>query len=200
MLSGLAGPVSEEQRRQLTMITNSGRHLLELINGVLDLAKIESGQTALVPQAVDPCEVVHSALDVVRPLAMEKSIEIEADCSAEPLSLVTDRTRLHQILLNLLGNAVKFTDSGRIIVRVRREGADVLIDVEDSGRGIAAEDAPHVFERFYQGRPENGGKTVGTGLGLSLSLSLARMMGGDITMSSTPGAGSTFTLRLPAGV
>jgi len=197
LLQGLAGPLEDEQLRQVTMINNSGRHLLELINGVLDLAKIEAGQTDLTIEAVDPCVVLAEALEFVRPLAEGKGLGIETDCPPAHVGILTDRTRLRQILINLLGNAVKFTDAGHIAVRARLYDDVVDLEVEDTGRGIGPDDAPHVFDQFYQGRPEDGGKTAGTGLGLSVSRSLAAMLGGTITMCSTPGEGTIFTLRLP---
>ncbi|MDO8962938.1 MAG: PocR ligand-binding domain-containing protein [Coriobacteriia bacterium] len=199
LLGGLTAPLDDEQRRQVAMINNSGRHLLELINGVLDLAKIEAGQSDMAVEELDPCVLAGEVADTVRPLATARGLTLELHC-ADALGIVrTDATRVRQILLNLLGNAIKFTTDGTVTLNVTADEGSVSFTVEDTGCGIAAQDARHVFDQFYQARPPDGGKTAGTGLGLSVSLSLAQMLGGDITMSSEPGVGSVFTLRLPRG-
>ncbi len=197
MLGELAGPVSDEQRRQLGMISNSGRHLLELINGLLDLAKIESGQTDIAIGEVDFAALVSEVVDTVRPMAAAKGLSLRAESTCDPLRISSDRTRIRQILLNLLGNAVKFTDEGGIVLSVERTVDAVRLHVRDTGRGIAVEDIDHIFDQYYQGVPPEGGKSAGTGLGLAVSRRLASMLGGDLSATSVPGEGSVFTLVLP---
>lgn len=195
LLSGLAGELEDEQRKQVGMINSAGRHLLELINNVLDLSKIEAGHMKVDFAPVGALEVASGAIETVRPIAEAKGLGVRL--SGDTVSLVTDRTRLTQILLNLLGNAVKFTEAGSVSLEIAEDGGEVAFTVRDTGRGIPADDLPHVFEEFYQGSSPVGAKTAGTGLGLSVSARLAAMLGGRIEASSDAGAGSVFTVRLP---
>lgn len=197
LLQGLAGPLVDEQRRQVTMIENSGRHLLELINEVLDLSKIEAGVATPAMHPVDLIGVVREMVESIRPVADAKSVAVELVAETPMAPVVTDRLRVGQILLNLLGNAVKFTDDGFVRVSVAEDRDGVVVSVEDSGHGIAHDDIDRVFDDFYQAVPPRGGKSSGTGLGLSVSRRLAESIGATIGIVSEPGRGSTFTLRLP---
>ena len=197
MLQGLAGELNEEQSKQLGMINNSGQHLLELVNEVLDLAKVESGQNWPTIHRVDVGAIAREMFDTVRPMADAKGIERRWTCPDDLRSVQTGGLRVSQILLNLMGNAVKFTEHGYVSVTVSQDGSGVTVAVEDTGCGIAAEDLERVFGDFYQVTPLEGGKSGGTGLGLAVSRRLAESIGARIEVTSEPGRGSAFTLLIP---
>ena len=186
------------QRRQLATIGRSGEHLLAIINDILEMARIESGRIALNPTLFDLPLLLDDVERMFALRAQNKDLRFAVERSADlPRNVLADQTKLRQILLNLLSNAVKFTHrGGRIVLRVdaQAEPAGALClraEVEDTGAGIAAEDLPQMFQPFFQ---TNAGKQVvgGTGLGLAISREFARLMGGDITVKSRPGEGSTF--------
>jgi len=145
------------------MINAAGRHLLELINGVLDLAKIESGHVTIVPEDVSVADIVVEALDTVRPLAEAKGLALSSGGAETAGTVRSDRTGVLQILLNLLGNAVKFTEEGAVVLDVTRSDRGVEFVVRDTGRGIPPKELRRIFDEFYQGPSPDGGKTVGTG-------------------------------------
>lgn len=194
---GMVGELEPEQSKQVGMINASGRHLLSLVDDILDLTKIESGQTQSAYEEFEVCSLVERVLDMVRPLAEEKGIELQLSCSPNAIWLESDPRFVSQILTNLLGNAVKFTDAGHVRLSVALESQSAIFTVTDTGRGISAEDLPHVMERFYQAKPEGAPNTGGTGLGLAISARLAEMIGATLDVSSTVGVGSTFVLRVP---
>ena len=213
---GIAGAVNEEQRAQLERIGASGRHLLTLIEDVLDLSKIEAGRlTVSVASGVPAASAVDAALLLVRPQAAAKGIQMSNTCDdAAGVSYIGDEQRVQQIMVNLLSNAVKFTSpGGRVTVRCgyadrRAPGAEAeaeaaepwaFIAVEDTGIGIAPEFMARIFEPFAQGESGYTRAHSGTGLGLTISRRLARLMQGDLTVHSVTGTGSTFTVWLPAG-
>jgi signal transduction histidine kinase/CheY-like chemotaxis protein len=179
-------------------IYTSGRHLLDLINDILDLAKIEAGRLDLKTEPLDVAELIAQTVDTVRPLAVGNSLELTVH--VPPLTVQADRIRFRQILYNLLSNAIKFTpEQGRIEVTAATAGPDVLITVADSGVGISPAEQEQVFERFRQvGDPV--ARHVGTGLGLALTKRLVEAHGGAVRVESEVGRGSRFTVRLPAGV
>jgi len=207
---GIAGPLSPGQEEHLGRIRVSGRHLMGLVDHVLDFARIESDMLRVDRRAASARQAVETALTVVRPQAAEKGVEISAECeAAQDLRYVGDPQRVDQVLVNLLSNAVKFTEpGGRIAVRcAAREGSPrgedgtadwTCLVVEDSGIGIHPGQMERIFEPFVQVDSGYTRRHEGTGLGLAISLRLARSMGGDLTVESTPGAGSHFTLWLPA--
>jgi PAS domain S-box-containing protein len=197
MLQGLAGELNEEQRKQLGMIDNSGRHLLELINDVLDLSKIESGQDRPTIRKLGVGAVAREMFDSVRPMAEAKGVEMRWTCPEGLRPILTDRLRVGQILLNLMGNAVKFTEHGHVGVTVSQDDSGVTITVDDSGRGIPVEDLERVFDDFYQVSPHSSAKSEGTGLGLAVSRQLAESIGARIEVTSELGRGSAFTLHIP---
>ncbi len=197
LAQGLPGSLNEEQARQIEMISRSGQHLLGLINEVLDLAKIESGQIRPNLEVVEVCDLAADMLETIRPIARTKHLELRLDCSPDLLMVTTDPHFVSQILLNLLGNAVKFTQEGQIEVIVTEADDSVSISVADTGCGIASQDLGHIFEDFYQATPPDGSKHEGTGLGLAVSQRLADSLKATIEVASTPGRGTTFTLRLP---
>jgi signal transduction histidine kinase/CheY-like chemotaxis protein len=176
----------------------AGEHLLELINDVLDLAKVEAGRLELQMESVDPATAVSEALAGLRPLAQRKNVTLSSQVDLPPI--VADRGRLRQILYNLLSNAIKFTPAGgRVRVDGAVDGPNVRLSVIDTGIGIAAADHERVFEEFTQvGDPE--ARQIGTGLGLALTRRLAEAHGGHIELQSDVGVGSNFTVVLPGGL
>jgi signal transduction histidine kinase/DNA-binding response OmpR family regulator/sugar lactone lactonase YvrE len=190
-----------EDREGLDIIMKSGEHLLGLINDVLSLSKIEAGRVTLEHNVFEVETLVHDVENVLRVRADEKSLRLvcELDRDTMPRAVVGDAGKLRQILINLAGNAVKFTEEGRVTLRVAWKDGRARFDVEDTGPGIAADELSRLFEPFVQ--TDTGQRTKeGTGLGLALSRDLARLMGGDITVESERGRGSRFTVEvdLPA--
>jgi len=195
---GLAGPLSEEQNKQVAMINASGRHLLTLINDVLDLSKIEAGRVELVVESFDPYELAHEMAQLVHPLAEARGLTLSAEMISDHAMILSDLGKVKQILLNLLSNAIKFTDSGRVEIRYMRSADGTAnFAITDTGDGIAEADLESVFGAFTQLASERAVKPQGTGLGLSLSREYAHMLGGEITVTSHLGEGSTFTLAVP---
>jgi PAS domain S-box-containing protein len=196
---GIHGPISEPQREAIGRIQRSQRHLLGLINDVLNYARLEAGRVEYAAADVP----VRQAIGDVEPLVAlqfrAKQIRLDLEECPEDLVARADREKLQQILVNVLSNAVKFTPpGGAVTVRCRRAGDAVAIAVEDTGIGIAADRLEHVFAPFVQIDRRLNSPHQGTGLGLAISRDLARGMGGDLTAESRPGMGSTFTLTLPA--
>lgn len=197
LLSGLAGEVNEEQVRQLVMVNNAGKHLLSLINQVLDLAKIEAGQAEVISESFDPCDLVEDVVGLVSAQAESHGLSVVAVCEPGAPRIVSDRQRVLQILLNLAGNAVKFTSSGEVRLSLECEQDVLVFRVHDTGPGIAPHEQRHIWEPFRQGAIDGGIKPPGTGLGLSISLQLAELLGGSLELERSSQAGSVFTLRLP---
>lgn len=198
LVKGMAGELNEEQSRQVGMINNSGRHLLGLVNEVLDLAKVESGRHKPVMGLVDLSSAVRRMFESVKPMADEKGLSMICDCPEALPAIETDESQVSQIVLNLISNAVKFTTEGQVLVSVAEEASGLAIAVTDSGRGIPANELDRVFDDFYQVVPEGGLRSDGTGLGLAVSRRLANALGATIDVESELGVGSTFTLHLPS--
>jgi PAS domain S-box-containing protein len=194
---GLAGPVNDEQKKQLSMVGNSAAHLLTLINDLLDLSRIESGRMEMAENDVDCGQLLTEIRQTLEPLAQSKDLALSIIVDAEATRLRTDRKKLFQILLNLANNAVKFTEKGGVTVRLSRTQSALVFDVIDSGIGIREENLSLLFEAFRQIEGSSRRRYEGTGLGLHLSLRLARLLGGDIRVTSEFGAGSTFSLVIP---
>ncbi|PUB88889.1 MAG: hypothetical protein DBP00_04495, partial [gamma proteobacterium symbiont of Ctena orbiculata] len=196
--------VTSKQKSYLTSIKSGGKTLLSLINDILDLSKIEAGKLKLEPEPVVIRQVLQDICHIFKPRIDEKGLQIELAISKEvPDCLMLDETRLRQVLFNLVGNAIKFTHRGHIKLGVRTEvceqhhqGTKLLIEVEDTGIGIPAEQQTRVFESFEQREGQSNRQYGGTGLGLSISNKLVQMMNGEITLSSKPGIGSTFSIHL----
>ncbi len=199
MHDGKAGPVSVDHKEYLGDILTSSRHLLQLINDVLDLAKVEAGKIELLPESIDLGRVVQEVCDVLRALAAEKSIHIVTDVDPNLSEIVTDPVKFKQILYNFLSNALKFSrEAGRIHVRVTREGPqEFRIEVEDTGIGIRPEDIGRLFVEFQQLDESAAKKYPGTGLGLALTKRIVESQGGRVGVRSTPERGSTFFAILP---
>jgi PAS domain S-box-containing protein len=197
-------PTLDDQRRHLDTIHASGRHLLKLINDILDLSKVESGRLELEHMAFAPHLLVHEVVEIMLVKAQEKGIRLRAQFDGPlPASIWGDPVRLRQVLTNLVGNGVKFTQQGEVLIKVRLDrvlGAPRLcIDVSDTGVGIPPEKFDSVFEPFVQADSSTNRQFGGTGLGLTISRRFARAMGGDITVSSEPGKGSTFHVWIQTG-
>ncbi|HJQ10137.1 MAG TPA: PAS domain-containing sensor histidine kinase, partial [Gemmatimonadaceae bacterium] len=194
---GMYGPVTPEQRDAMGRIRRAGNHLLTLINDILSFAKIEAGRVQLQVTELSVNEVLAATALMIELQARKKGLSLEIERGSEDVRVRADRERTLQILINLLTNSVKFTDAGSINVHWEADDGDVMIDVTDTGRGIPADRLASVFEPFVQvGRSEEE-QQQGVGLGLATSRELARAMGGDLTVKSEVGRGSTFTLKLP---
>lgn len=191
---------SEAMHQECALIRRNGEHLLGLINGILDLSKIEAGKMQVEILACEPREILDDVVAMMGPVAQDKGLALRLDCDpALPASICTDPTRLRQILINLIGNAIKFTAVGQIRVVARRsqERAGLEIAVQDTGVGMTAEQLERLFQPFVQADSSTTRIFGGTGLGLHLSRSLAELLGGTLDASSRLQEGSTFTLRLP---
>ncbi|HTM26342.1 MAG TPA: HAMP domain-containing sensor histidine kinase [Vicinamibacterales bacterium] len=190
--------------RALQRITSSGKHLLELINGVLDLSKIEAGKMTLSLDHFDISGMIRQVVDTVGPLVHQHQNTLSLSCPDHIGTMYADSMKTGQILLNLLGNAAKFTRNGTIALEVAYEGsgpfAAVLFTVSDTGIGMTPEQVSKIFEPFTQADVRTPRKYGGTGLGLTIASRYAKLMGGSLSVESRPGAGSRFTLRLPAEV
>jgi len=201
LLDESVGELTPEERREfLGNILNSGRHLLRLINDILDLSKVEAGRMELHPERFSVVETLEGVLNTVRPLAARKRIGVEVALDPTLPTLVADPGKVKQILYNLLSNAIKFTpENGQIGVRVSRDRGEVCFAVWDTGIGIAPEDQTRIFEEFYQVEATTARQYEGTGLGLTLAKKFVELSGGRIWVESEPGKGSTFTFTLPLG-
>lgn len=193
-----------ERQEYVETIHSSGQHLLELINDILDLSKIEAGKLAVETCRCSPRKLINEVISVMSVRAEQKGITLEADWNGDaPETIETDPTRLRQALTNLVGNAIKFTETGGVTVtaRLRENGlrSKLAIEVTDSGIGMKSEVLGRIFEPFAQGDTSITRRFGGTGLGLSISKQIAEALGGDITVASEPGRGSTFTLTVDAG-
>lgn len=197
LLQQLPGPLNEEQKKQMTMVQGSSRHLLALINDVLDISKIEAGQLTLSISLFDVRESIEKIVNMIRPQAEKKGISLDVKIAEDVGKSKTDQRRFEQVLLNLLNNAVKFTEKGFVSLECRAGKNSYLLSVSDSGIGIKPEDADRLFQPFHQVDTGLSRKHEGTGLGLSICRKLLEMMGGSIGVESEFGKGSVFTIQFP---
>jgi signal transduction histidine kinase len=202
LLSGLDGPLNPRQVEDATTIQANGRRLLLLVDDLIDIAAIGADRLELQTRPIDSAAALAQVVGEIRPLAGQKGIALKLDVPARPIEIQADPQRFHEMVLNLLSNAVKFTPSGGT-VRVQSTDATAdetadrpmfTIEVIDSGIGIASENHERNFEKYQR---LSGPEVAGTGLGLAISRQLASLHGGSLTVSSTPGLGSRFILRLP---
>jgi signal transduction histidine kinase/ligand-binding sensor domain-containing protein len=205
----------------LTRINTAGKHLLGLVNDILDLSKIEAGKMTLFPETFDIETLARQVIATIKPLALRNSNTVELDCPENPGSMHADQTKVRQSLLNILGNACKFTENGRIVLRITTEPlapdshgnqnpnirsanapkhSQIIFSVRDTGIGMTPEQIDKLFEAFSQADSSTTSKYGGSGLGLAISRKLCRMMDGDLTVESEYNKGSTFTIRLPSGL
>jgi two-component system, NtrC family, sensor kinase len=203
MVSNAARFGTEKALEPLRRVNAAGTHLLSLINGVLDLSKIEAGKLELNPEPVNLARLIDEVIGTAGQLAEKNKNRLIVESQEKPGTLTADPMRLKQILLNLLSNACKFTKEGQVALRVRKvaDGRDwVELAVADTGIGLTAEQQAKLFQDFTQADSLTARRYGGTGLGLAISHKLARMMGGDVTVASGAGKGSVFTVRLPVGL
>jgi cell cycle sensor histidine kinase DivJ len=199
MLINDALNLSTARRREYAMLINdSGRHLLSVVNGILDMSKMESGAFEITPEPFAPGPVLASCCDLLALKAREAGIELNLRLAGELPEIVADRRALSQVLLNLVSNAIKFTPSGgRVTVSARCEPGQFVIMVEDTGVGIAEDDLPRIGEAFFQARSSYDRRHDGTGLGLSIVKGLVHLHGGATEIRSRLGEGTRVTVRLP---
>ncbi len=191
-------PLTPTVRERLDLVDRSGRHLLDLISDILDFSRSEAGQLRLHAAPFDFDELLRDVVRMASAPARDKGLSLDVESAlGAPVWQSGDAKRLRQVLINLVGNAVKFTDQGTVTVTARRSDAGIVVAVRDTGIGIDPAFLPRVFDPFQQGDSSYARRHDGTGLGLTISRELARAMGGDITCESLPGQGSTFTLALP---
>jgi signal transduction histidine kinase len=200
LLEGDGGPLHADQRQDVEIIAQNGRHLLMLINDLLDISKLEAGKAQLHRGAVDVLALVNECVESVSSLAREKKLALVSEVLPDVGDVFGDGPKIKQVLLNLLGNAIKFTDAGEVRLRVERQGADLRVSVTDTGIGVPPEDQERIFESFQQGRSGISGKYQGTGLGLAISRRLVEMHGGRIWLESSSEQGSVFTFTIPQRV
>jgi two-component system cell cycle sensor histidine kinase PleC len=194
------GPLGDERYKgYATDILESGRHLLEMINDVLDMAKIEAGKMQIAPRLIDATDAVDSAVRLIRRRASDKGVSLAFDHDDDLPDINGDHRAIKQMTLNLIANAIKFTPAGgRIAVLVRREASWLVISVADTGVGIHAADLPRIGQPFEQARSQDGqSHGGGTGLGLAITKSFAEMHGGRLQIESEVGAGTTVSIFLP---
>ncbi len=197
LLQELAGPLNPEQRKQMEMVQSSSRHLLALINDVLDISKIEAGQLVLSSDTFDLQTSIQKTVAIVAPQAGKKTIDLMVDLPEKAETLTTDQRRFEQVILNLLSNAVKFTEQGTVRLACRMENGYIIISISDTGIGIKNDEIAHLFQPFHQLDSGLTRKHEGTGLGLSICRKIVHLMDGSITVESRFGKGSTFTMRIP---
>ncbi|HEX7241075.1 MAG TPA: ATP-binding protein, partial [Longimicrobiaceae bacterium] len=198
LLLGIPSPLPDGARSHVERIDRASRHLLSIIEEILTFSRIDAGRETVAAEPVELGELVGEVCAMAEPLAAEKRLRFAPPVLPAPVRLVTDPRKLRQILINLLGNAVKFTEAGEVELAVVADGGTVELRVRDTGIGIAPEDVERIFEPFLQVDQGTTRSVGGTGLGLAVSRELARMIGGEIGVESSPGRGSTFTVRLPA--
>jgi signal transduction histidine kinase len=196
-----AAEALKQDTEPLDRVLGAGRHLLALINDILDLSKIEAGRMELALSSFAIAPLVADVVKTIEPLAAKNGNNVAAECAAEIGTIHADEMRLRQALLNLMSNANKFTERGGISINAREgqeNGRDwITIAVADTGIGMTPEQMSKLFQEFSQASSTTASKYGGTGLGLAISRRFCQMMGGDITVESEPGRGSTFTIRLP---
>lgn len=197
VLQGLAGPLNEEQTKQLGMVRGSARHLLDLINDILDISKIESGQLNIMCDSFDLKESIEKTVQIISPLANKKDIKLIFQIGDNISQMRGDQRRVEQIIINLLSNAVKFTDHGEIHLNCFADNNSITLSVRDTGIGIKPENIGIIFDAFRQLDTGIARVQEGTGLGLNITKKLVEMMGGSILVESDWEKGSTFTVKFP---
>ena len=189
--------LTNEEQEYLGIIERNGKNLLSLINGILDLSKIEAGRENLRLKETQASRLLLETAESMRPLAWEKGISINCDFPQDLPGVVTDEEKLRRIIINIAGNAVKFTETGGVRLCATADGNGVLVAIEDTGIGIEADELPFIFDEFRQSDGSMARKFEGTGLGLAIAKKYAEILGIDISVVSKPGSGSAFTLRIP---
>jgi signal transduction histidine kinase len=194
------GQIPALQRENLQKTSTSAEHLLNLINGLLDLSKIEAGRMEVFVESFKLDELVHTVLSTVEPMVKDGRVRLIPEIAPDIPPLNTDRQKLKQILLNLLSNAAKFTEDGEIKISAWRENGTLKLVVSDTGIGMKKEALDHIFEEFRQADMSSTRKYGGTGLGLAITKRFVNLLSGDISVESEVGKGTTFTITLPASL
>jgi signal transduction histidine kinase len=197
MLDGLEGSVSDEQKSDLQIVYNNSRHLQSLINDLLDLSKIEAGKIEIIKEKFEPAELISKVIPGMEKLAGDKGLALNYSVSPGLNYLIADKNKTKQVLFNLLGNAIKFTDQGSVSLSISQNEKEFRFSVADTGIGIAKQDIESLFTSYKQVGPARLDSQEGTGLGLIISKQFVEMQGGKIWVESTPGKGSNFTFTLP---
>jgi signal transduction histidine kinase len=197
ILNELAGPLNLEQKKQLKMVKGSSHHLLNLINDVLDISKIEAGEVEASFKEFSIRQLIAQVAESLRPLAEQKGLSLSAQIAPEVDRIASDERRIRQILINLVNNAIKFTEKGEVKIFCRKQDAHVAVQVTDTGIGIRDEDMGKLFKPFQQLDTGTARRYEGTGLGLSVCKRILDMLAGTIRVESQFGKGSTFTVTLP---
>lgn len=193
----LLGEVDDDQRETVTLILEGGQHLLDTINSVLTYARIQAGRMELQLSPVAPHEVLARTLPLLETLAQRKRLALTYTCASPETRAYLDASAFGQVAINLIGNAIKFTDAGQVDVRLDAEAEHIRLQVADTGPGIAADQLPHIFHEFRQASAGLQRAHEGSGLGLAITSHLVHAMHGTIAVTSTEGAGCCFTVRLP---
>ena len=193
----MVGPVEPLQKTYLGRVKNAARHLMSIIEEILTFSRVEAGKETVFFETVNVVELAREVESLFEPQAREKSLTLEISLPVDPALVRTDATKLRQILINLLGNAVKFTDAGKVSLALHVEDDEIRFQVSDTGPGIARADRERVFDAFTQLDQSLKRRKGGTGLGLPVSRKLAHLLGGELTVDAGPDGGSVFTLTLP---
>jgi len=196
MITGIYGEITDVQREKLTVALNGAQLLKRIIDDLLDISKLEAGEIKLNKDILDLCVIAREVHDSFLPMADEKGLQLKITSKVSAISVVADRDRIIQVMTNLVGNAMKFTDQGTIEIEIEENGKEGICRVKDAGIGISPEDQPKVFERFQQFGKKYGAGQEGTGLGLSIVKSIIELHGGKIFLESKEGKGSTFSFYL----
>jgi signal transduction histidine kinase len=194
---GLAGALNAEQRKYIEVIERNGQHLFRLVDDVLDLSRMEVGQMEVDIVSLDLGDHMRTTAAALAPLADVKHIRLIVEPLENLPRVLCDPDRVRQILTNLIGNAVKFTDRGQVVLSAESRNGAVAVHVSDTGVGIPEAALPGLFEEFFQADPESARRRGGAGLGLAIASRLVRLMSGELTVESTRGVGSRFTFTLP---
>jgi len=197
LADGITGPVNEQQAQQLGRIKASARHLLSLIDEILTFTRIDAGREEVNIERVSLTSLLEPAAELVESMARARGLHIEVMLPPQEVIVETDAVKVRQMIVNLLSNAVKFTDRGRIILSGDQKGDQLVITTEDTGIGINQDHIERIFEPFWQVEQKATRRAGGTGLGLTVTRRLALLLGGDVTVKSVPGEGTTFTICLP---
>lgn len=193
----IAGPINDGQRKQIQRIGTASRHLLQLIEEILTISQVNAGHGEVRWEDVDLSALLREAAALLAPMAEAKGLTLPVHLPEKPIVFSTDPGKFRQIVFNLAANAVKFTKKGEVRLSLQEEDDTLILRVSDTGIGISPADAERLFESYWQVRQPGRRQATGTGLGLSITRQLAQLLGGDVTMESSPGRGSTFTVRLP---
>jgi signal transduction histidine kinase len=197
LLEGLDGPLNDRMEEDVRLIRDSGDHLRNLIGDILDMSKIEAGKMDLRYEEIDMHQMAHDIVATATPLAQAKGLKLHLSLADELFPILADRTRIRQILWNIMGNAIKFTAQGSVMLSMQTQENNILVAIRDTGIGIAPENVPIVFEQFRQVEGSLNRTAEGTGLGMPITKKLVELHSGEIWVESALGEGSTFWFTLP---